>query len=65
MSVYGRAMRRFVKKSRTEREPVPKLLDGPFRSWLFGEIPVHDTACADVEYDEDVQLLKGRAVTTM
>ena len=42
-----------------QRQTVPKLLDGPFRCGVFGEIPVHDSACADVEDDEDVQSLKG------
>lgn len=42
-----------------QRKPVPKLLDGPFRCGMFGEIPVHDPACADVEDDKDVQPLKG------
>ena len=42
-----------------QRQTVPKLLDGPFRRGVFGEIPVHNPACADVEDDEDVQPLKG------
>jgi hypothetical protein len=33
---------------------------GRARSYLVGEIPVHDSACADVEYHEDTQPLKGR-----
>jgi hypothetical protein len=42
-----------------QRQTVPKLLNGPFRRGVFGEIPVHDPACADVEDDEDLQSLKG------
>jgi hypothetical protein len=32
-----------------QRKTVPKLPDGPFHRRVFGEIPVHDPACADVE----------------
>jgi hypothetical protein len=42
-----------------QRKTVPKLLDGPFRPGVFGEIPVHHPACADVEDDKDAQSLKG------
>jgi hypothetical protein len=38
---------------------VPKLLDGPLRCGVLSEIPVHDSACANVENHEDVQPLKG------
>jgi hypothetical protein len=40
-------------------QTVSELLDRPFRSGVVGEIPVHDSACADVEEGEDVQPLKG------
>jgi hypothetical protein len=42
-----------------QRQTVPELLDRPFRPGAVGEIPVHDSACADVEEDEHVQPLKG------
>ena len=41
------------------RQTVPKLLDGPLRCRVLSEIPVHDSACANVENHEDVQPLKG------
>jgi hypothetical protein len=37
-----------------QRQTVPELLDRPFRCGVFGEIAVHDPACADVEKDEHV-----------
>ena len=42
-----------------KRKTVPKLLERPLRCGVVGEIPVHDSACADVEEDEDVQSLEG------
>src|SRR5262245_48236502 len=42
-----------------QRKAVAKLLDGPFRRGVLGEIPVDDTAGGDVEADENVELLKG------
>ena len=43
-----------------QRKPISKLLGRPFRRGVVSEIPVHDSACADVEHHEDVQPLKGR-----
>ena len=37
-----------------QRKAVAKLLDGPFRRGMLGEIPVDDATCGDVEGDEDV-----------
>jgi hypothetical protein len=33
-----------------QRKPVSKLLRRPFRRGVVSEIPVHDSACADVEH---------------
>jgi len=41
-----------------ERQAVAELLDGPVCRGMLGEIPVHDSACVDVEGDKDVQPLK-------
>jgi hypothetical protein len=41
-----------------KRDAVPKLLNGPGGRGMRGDIPVHDSACRDVEEDEDVQPLK-------
>jgi hypothetical protein len=41
-----------------------ELLDDPRRGWMFGHIPVHESARADVEHDEDVdQVEAGLTVT--
>jgi hypothetical protein len=36
------------------------LLHGPFGCRMFRDVPVHDTACADIEDDEDVDEAEGR-----
>jgi len=37
---------------------ISKLLDGPSGCGVFGDIPVHHSACRDIDQDEYVQALK-------
>jgi hypothetical protein len=43
---------------RIERQIVPELLDRPFSGRVLGDVPVQDSPCSDIEYDEDVQALE-------
>src|SRR5262249_107319 len=53
--VHNEAMCALASHARSE------LLDDPRRGWMFGYIPVHESARADVEHDEDVdQVEAGR-----